>query len=166
MATVFLGLGSNIGNRHENLERALKLLAYEVAICAVSSIYETEPVGYLDQPWFLNAVCKVETDLSPREMLALTNRIEWELGRRRIVKFGPRIIDIDILLYDALIIDEPDLRIPHPEMTRRAFVLIPLAEIGGSVVHPITGMNISDLRDQLNEPSVVHLWQECRACTK
>ncbi|MCL5263783.1 MAG: 2-amino-4-hydroxy-6-hydroxymethyldihydropteridine diphosphokinase [Chloroflexi bacterium] len=165
MATVFLGLGSNQGDRMQNLRMALQLLAHEVTVNRVSSIYETEPVDYLDQPWFLNAVCQIETELSPRETLALANRVEQELGRQRTVRYGPRTIDVDILLYDNCVIDEPDLRIPHPEMAKRAFVLVPLAEIGGHIVHPRLGTSVDDLMHRLGDSSQVRLWKEDKVCT-
>src|SRR3990170_582513 len=131
MAKAYIGLGSNVGRREDHLEKALELLAAakDVKVTKTSSIYETEPVGYVDQPDFLNAAVEIETALSPRELLAVTKAIEEREGRRRDIRWGPRTVDLDILLYDQQVSTEPDLRLPHPEVTRRAFVLVPLAEI-------------------------------------
>jgi 2-amino-4-hydroxy-6-hydroxymethyldihydropteridine diphosphokinase len=108
-----------------------------------SSVYETDPVGYLDQPAFLNMVVAVETSLSPRELLARLLKIERELGRVRTFRNAPRIIDLDILLVGSMILDEPDLQVPHPRMLERRFVMEPLSEIAPDLVHPITGRTIA-----------------------
>ncbi len=133
----FLGLGSNMGERESYLDAARQeLTCSEVRIIRVSSLYETEPVGYTDQGWFLNQVVKVETTLDPEELLSFIHEIENKLGRKRLIRWGPRVIDVDILLYENLVLDTPDLIIPHPRMYERSFVLIPLQEIAPDLVHP------------------------------
>lgn len=147
--TAYLGLGSNVGDRKANLERALEWLNATVGIRVVrsSSIYETEPWGLTDQPHFLNAAVEVETWLEPPDLLEAVKSIEIDMGRATTIRFGPRSIDIDILLYGGLVIDmqAPDLQIPHPRMSQRAFVLIPLAEVAGDKVHPTTQERIADM---------------------
>jgi 2-amino-4-hydroxy-6-hydroxymethyldihydropteridine diphosphokinase len=145
MATVYLSLGSNLGNRARNLYGALRRLGAKIGLAEISSLYETEPVGLAEQPWFLNLVCSAETVLSPRELLAITKGIEQEMGRERGVRFGPRLIDIDLLLYDDLILQSEDLDIPHPRLHERHFVLIPLNELAPDLIHPILGGTVTDL---------------------
>jgi 2-amino-4-hydroxy-6-hydroxymethyldihydropteridine diphosphokinase len=153
MAEVYLGLGSNLGDKAENLRLALRSLTSargsSVTLVAVSSLYRTEPVGYLNQDWFLNAAAHVDTLLSPRELLNRLISIERELGRVRTVRNGPRSIDLDILLWDELIVDEDDLSIPHPRLLERLFVLEPLAEIAPEVRHPSLGVSIAECRAML-----------------
>ena len=129
MHKIYLSLGSNIGETRKNLEEALEMLAEKVKITAVSSYYETEPVGYKDQSWFLNIAVAGETVLAPYELLSFTQSIEQGMGRVKLIRFGPRNIDIDILLHDDLILNDETLTIPHPRMTERAFVVEPLYEI-------------------------------------
>lgn len=129
MSRVYLGIGSNLGDRQANIEQALERLAGQVDILLVSAFYETEPVGYTDQPWFLNVVLSGETQLAPRELLAFTQGVEQALKRVKTIRWGPRSIDVDILLYEGITMDTPELTIPHPRMTQRNFVLVPLAEI-------------------------------------
>lgn len=138
MATAFLGLGSNLGDRHANLKNAVELLVSNprIEVVKVSTFYETEPVGYTDQPDFLNGVVMIETDLQPSELLAVILEIENLMGRIRTIRWGPRVLDIDVLLYNAEIIDEEGLQIPHPRMTERRFVLEPLAEIAPDLILP------------------------------
>ncbi len=136
MTHVYLGLGSNLGDRYGRLIEALDRLQAPVAIDAISSIYETEPWGYAEQPRFLNAVCGGETELSARELLSCIKAIEVELGREPTFRYGPRAIDIDILLYDAAVVEQEDFRIPHAQLHERDFVLAPLNEIAPQVVHP------------------------------
>ncbi len=137
LAAAFLSLGSNLGDRESNIRRALDLLARRnVCIVRVSSMYETEPVGFTDQPDFINAVAEVDTDLSPPELLHTVLGVEREMGRVRNLRWGPRVIDIDILLYDELRVDTEELTIPHPRMMERAFVLAPLAETAPDLVLP------------------------------
>jgi 2-amino-4-hydroxy-6-hydroxymethyldihydropteridine diphosphokinase len=137
MAIVYLGLGSNIGNRRENLRAAIAALETVGTVEAQSRIYETAPLYVLDQPRFLNMAARLCTDLAPRPLLGRLKDIERALGRTAGRRYGPRLIDIDILLYDALAWDEADLTIPHPRLCERYFALAPLADIGNGVVHPV-----------------------------
>ncbi len=136
MTRVFLGLGSNLGDRYGRLIEALDRLQAYVAIETISSIYETEPWGYADQPRFLNAVCSGGTDQTPQELLAIVKTIETDMGREPTFRYGPRVIDIDILLYGEAIIEQEDFSIPHAHLHERDFVLAPLNEIAPNVVHP------------------------------
>lgn len=146
MATAYLCLGSNLGEREKNLTQALSLLSQEINMEKVSPVYETEPVGYKEQPLFLNLVCQITTDLNPRELLRLAKNIERKMGRAPSRQINsPRLIDIDILFYDNTIIETQDLTIPHPRLSQRAFVLIPLAEIAPKLVHPVLGNSIAEL---------------------
>ena len=147
----FLGLGSNLGERHENIQQAVKSLEAEegIQVTKVSGHYETMPVGMTSQPKFINACCEVQVTLSPEELLDRINRIEARLGRRREVEMGPRTIDIDILMFGGLIMSEDGLQIPHPMMHERLFVLEPLKEIAPELVHPCIGITVSELYDTL-----------------
>ena len=148
--TVILGLGSNLGDRVRNLERVLDHLKHGVRFERLSSIYETEPVGDREQPWFLNMVCYGVTLLKPEPLLAYIHKVEEVLGRERGVKrSGARTVDIDILAHDDLVIDQPDLKIPHPRMTERAFVLEPLVEIAPEWRHPGEGKTARELLEGL-----------------
>ena len=146
---VFLGLGSNLGDRKANLEKALQLLGERLHIERVSSLYETEPVGYAAQPPFLNAVCCAQTDLGPLQLLSLIKGIEASLGRVPSFPNAPRTIDIDIIFYGDLVMETLELTIPHPRLAERAFVLIPLFELDAALVHPASGERISDLADKV-----------------
>ncbi|HEY81795.1 MAG TPA: 2-amino-4-hydroxy-6-hydroxymethyldihydropteridine diphosphokinase [Dehalococcoidia bacterium] len=148
--TVYLGLGSNLGDRQENLDRALEFLSQRLRMGKVSSVYDTEPLGDSTQPRFLNLVCQVYTRLEPLALLTLIKGIESKLGRTG--KSGAaRTIDIDILLYGDQVIDTPKLVIPHPKMTERAFVLVPLDEIAPNLVHPVSGKTIRELLGEITE---------------
>ena len=147
---VYLSLGSNLGNRQENLDRALKLLSERMRVGKVSSIYDTEAVGPITQPRFLNLACEVFTRLTPEGLLALVKGIEQKMGRYS--RSGePRIIDIDIILYGDKVINNPDIVIPHPKMHERSFVLIPLAEIAPDAVHPTLKKTVKELNKAVKE---------------
>lgn len=136
MADVFVGLGANLGDRAGQLREAVRRLAAELTIVTVSSLYETEPVGLREQPFFLNAVLRARTERSAREVLEVLEGIERAMGRRRDVPMGPRTIDLDLLLHDDAAVEEPGLVLPHPRMTERRFVLEPLTEIAPDVRLP------------------------------
>lgn len=146
---VYLGLGSNLGDRKANLEKALQLLGERLQIDQVSSLYETEPVGHAEQPMFFNAVCRAETGLGPLQLLSLIKGIEATLGRVPSFANSPRSIDVDILFYNDLCMETADLTIPHPKIKERAFVLIPLLEIAPQLVHPVSGESIKDLANAI-----------------
>ncbi len=150
MATVYLCLGSNLGDREKNLSQALLLLSHDINLEKVSSIYETEPVGYKEQPFFLNLVCRVTTNLNPGELLHLAKTMENRMGRVPSKQANsPRIIDIDIIFYNNKIIKTQDLTIPHTRLVERAFVLIPLAEIAPELIHPELGKSIAELASNI-----------------
>ncbi len=142
---VYLGLGSNMGNRRDNLDKGLQLLSQRGQVRQVSSIYDTEPVGNPAQPRFLNLVCQIYTRLAPMELLTLVKGIESKLGRTVGESNVPRTLDIDILFYGNQIVESPKLVIPHPRLTERDFVLVPLAEIAPELAHPVSGKTINEL---------------------
>ena len=146
MSIAYIALGTNLGDKRRQMENALAALQQAgVTVRRVSPFIETEPYGVTDQPAFLNGVCEVETTLSPQELLAILLKIETQQGRVRTRHWGPRVIDLDLLLYDDQIIDEPNLQVPHPDMENRGFVLQPLAAIAPQVVHPKLGQTIERL---------------------
>ncbi len=147
---VYFSLGSNLGDRQANLDRALEFLSQRLRMGKVSSIYDTEPVGDSSQPRYLNLVCQAFTRLEPAALLSLVNGIEHKLGRTG--KSGaPRTIDIDILLYGDQVMETTELVIPHPKMTQRAFVLVPLDEIAPDLVHPVSGKKVRQLVKEVTE---------------
>lgn len=158
MITVYLGLGSNMGDRQENLDKALDFLSQRMRLGKLSSVYETEPMGNVSQPRFLNMVCQSFTRLTPEGLLALIKGIEAKIGRAG--KSGePRPIDIDILFYDDKVVETPQLVIPHPRMGERAFVLVPMAEIAPDLVHPVKGKTIRELLQAVKEKQGVFKWE-------
>jgi 2-amino-4-hydroxy-6-hydroxymethyldihydropteridine diphosphokinase len=146
---VYLSLGSNVGDRKAHLRDALARLGAVGRVITVSSFYETEPVEFSRQPWFLNCAVALETSQPPRQLLTAILAIEREMGRRRVQKKGPRSIDIDILICGDMIFDSKQFTIPHPAMHQRRFVLEPLAEIAPEVLHPVFNKTIRELRDAL-----------------
>ena len=150
MSEAYVALGSNLGDREENLRISLKHLeANGVKVVKVSTFIETEPYGVTDQPGFVNAVCQVETELAPLELLRLLLSIEQEMGRVRLRRWGERNIDLDLLLYEDACVVSEELTLPHPDMQNRDFVLLPFAEIAGEVVHPILKKTIKKLKEEL-----------------
>lgn len=161
MPTIFLSLGSNIGDREKNLHTAIMALAEaNVRVTRVSSFYETEPVDLREQPWFLNCAAQAETELPPLELLGALREIESHMGSRKLVPKGPRLIDLDILLYGEETIDTPELQVPHPRMLLRKFVLMPLAEIAPNLRHPLWGEIVSQVLDGLGDSSAVRKLSE------
>jgi 2-amino-4-hydroxy-6-hydroxymethyldihydropteridine diphosphokinase len=152
---VYLSLGSNVGDREANLRAAIERLD----ALRVSPVYETEPVDFTHQAWFLNVVVETETDLFPRQLLARTQRIERELGRIRTVPKGPRTIDIDVLLFGGVVMHTPELEIPHPRMAERRFVLQPLADLAPDLRHPANGKTVRAMLAALTDTVVVRPWK-------
>lgn len=160
MMTYFLCLGSNIGDRKKNLAQAISLMKKNaVQIIKRSAIYETSPIGIVEQPWFLNQVLQIQTVLEPRPLLLLLKKVEKKIGRTTGFPKGPRCIDIDILLAESRIVRSKVLIVPHPELANRNFVLLPLSEIAGDFRHPVLKETIEDLRRKSKDKSVVRLYE-------
>jgi 2-amino-4-hydroxy-6-hydroxymethyldihydropteridine diphosphokinase len=158
---IYVGLGSNLGDRLANIRKAIELMKEEgIEIIKESSIYQTEPVGYKEQGWFLNSVVKGTTELSPRGIWKRLEKIEKLMGREREVKWGPRIIDLDILFYGNKVLNGKELQIPHSELHKRRFVLIPLQEIAPKLAHPIFKKTVSELLRDLKDNSQVKFLYE------
>ena len=159
--TVYLSLGSNLGDREKNLRAAIAALAGAgVRVTKISSFYETEPVDLREQPWFLNCVVKGETNVPALELLRALRTIEKQMGSKKLVAKGPRLIDLDILLYDEQTINTPELQVPHPRMHLRKFVLAPLAEIAPSLKHPSWSGTVADLLAKTDDSSVVRKFED------
>jgi 2-amino-4-hydroxy-6-hydroxymethyldihydropteridine diphosphokinase len=151
---IFLSLGSNLGDRLANLHNAVSALPPKIRPLVQSSVYETSPWGYSNQPDFYNQVIKAETLFDPADVLAFIKSVEVSLGRQETFRFGPRLIDLDLLFFDSLILNTPDLTIPHPRIIERAFVLVPLSEIAPDFTHPGIGRSIQQLRSSIDTSSV------------
>ena len=154
MHNIFLALGTNLGERMQNLAEAIQRLGSGIQVERVSPIYETKPWGVSDQPDFLNMALRGRTILPPLPLLRFVKQVERDMGRRTVVRFGPRLIDIDILLYDELTLRSPNLVIPHPRMAERAFVLAPLADLAPDLTHPALEGTIGDLLQKTDLTSV------------
>jgi 2-amino-4-hydroxy-6-hydroxymethyldihydropteridine diphosphokinase len=167
MAIAYLGLGSNEGDRAETIQAAVAKLngTAGLTVTAISALYETEPLEYPDQGWFLNAVAAVETDLSPADLLAVLLDIEASLHRERTIRFGPRTIDLDLILYGDEVITTGNLQVPHIRCHARAFVLIPLGEIAPDVRHPVFDKTAAELYDLLDRPTIVRRFEGALAVT-
>jgi 2-amino-4-hydroxy-6-hydroxymethyldihydropteridine diphosphokinase len=154
---VFIGLGSNLGDREATIRSALQAIADlpQTDLIRVSSLYDTEPAGEVEQPNFLNAAAILDTELDPRQLLWNLMLIEKRLGRVRTQRWGPRTIDLDLLLYGDESIDDPDLRVPHPEIIRRSFVLVPLVELEPRLIHPGTGETMASHLNRLGARPLV-----------
>jgi len=158
----YIGIGSNLGDSLKNCRCAVETLAGAAGIelTAVSSFYKTEPVGMENQNFFINAVAEIKTTLSARDLLQKLQNIEDDMGRKRVVKGGPRMIDLDLLFYGQNVIEDHDLTVPHPEIQKRRFVLEPLCEIASYFIHPSFGVSISGLKDRLSDNKIVEIIKE------
>ena len=162
LATVYVSLGSNLGDRFQHLRKAIKRMeeVNRISIKKVSSVYESEPVGYKNQRWFLNLVLEIQTSFDPFPLLEHLLAIEDKMGREREEKWGPRNIDLDLLLYDNRIVNSDRLSIPHPQMHQRRFALIPLAQIAPQLIHPLQKKSIEELLESCEDKSTVRLYSE------
>jgi 2-amino-4-hydroxy-6-hydroxymethyldihydropteridine diphosphokinase len=157
---IYLSLGSNLGDRAGSLERAIAALPNAgVRVLRRSSLYETEPVDFLDQPWFLNCVVEAETSLPADQLLNALQGIETLLGSKKLIPRGPRVIDLDILFYGSRVIRKEKMEIPHPRMSNRLFVLVPLAELAPALRHPVLGATISEMLAATLDRGTVRVWQ-------
>jgi 2-amino-4-hydroxy-6-hydroxymethyldihydropteridine diphosphokinase len=153
--TVYIALGTNLGERLSNLREAIKALLPEITVLAESHVYKTPPWGYEEQPAFLNMVAKAETELGPEFLLKYLKQLEVGLGREQNFRWGPRLIDLDILFYNNRVINTPPLVIPHPRLHERAFVLVPLADVAPELVHPILRKSVSQLLAEVDTQGIL-----------
>jgi len=159
MKTIFLSLGSNVGDREQNIAHAIEAMASRgIQVRRQSSLYASEPVDLPTQSWFLNCVVEAQTELMPRQLLHALQELELDLGRRRLVRRGPRVVDIDILLYGSSVVRAPELEVPHPRMAERRFVLVPLRELAPALRHPTLKKTISELLAETRNRSQVRRW--------
>ena len=157
---IYLSIGSNLGDRAANLQQALKALPeVGVRVLRCSSFYETEPVDFLEQPWFLNCVVEAETSLEPSRLLEELQGIERNTGSRKLIPRGPRILDLDVLFYAAEVIRSAGMEIPHARLAQRRFVLVPLAELAPELPHPILRKTAAELLAESDDRSAVRIWQ-------
>jgi 2-amino-4-hydroxy-6-hydroxymethyldihydropteridine diphosphokinase len=154
---VYLGLGTNLGDRSANLKAGVDSISADAILLVCSSVYQTTPWGFTDQPDFYNQVIKIESELPATDLLKKCKSIEQAIGRQPSFRYGPRLIDIDILLYNEMILDTPDLTIPHPRLIERSFMLVPLLEITPDLVHPGTGVAFSQYLNGLETSGVTRL---------
>ena len=159
MTRVLLGLGSNLGDKEKNIIEAITRISAFSTIKKKSHLYRTEPVGFIDQPWFLNCAIEIETEVTPYELLSLVKSIEKKLGRKKTIAYGPRQIDIDILFYGDLVLKTKDLVVPHPLIQDRLFVLQPLLDIDPFFIHPVQKKTIQELYKRLSATHDVQLYK-------
>jgi 2-amino-4-hydroxy-6-hydroxymethyldihydropteridine diphosphokinase len=155
--SVYLALGTNLGDRLANLQQALAALPPLVRLLAASPVYETPPWGYVDQPAFLNQVVQAETGLDPHALLSTLKQVETSVGRQATFRYGPRLIDLDILFYDDLLLNTPELTIPHPHIPERAFVLVPLADLNPDLLHPSLAKTVRQMLEGIDTRGI-HLF--------
>ena len=155
--TAYIGIGSNLGTPDKNCEEAMEKISTNggIKIVSKSLLYQTAPVGHIKQDWFVNSVIKIDTQLSPKELMSFLLNIESEMGRIRKEKWGPRLIDLDLLFYDNLILNQKEITLPHPEIQNRKFVLTPLNEIAENLTHPILKRTIKFLLQELSDDAEV-----------
>lgn len=151
---VYLSLGTNLGDRSAHLQTAIEALSTKLDVVEISPVYETEPWGYSDQPQFLNQVVKCQTKLDPEALFGFIKQLEIDLGREKTFRFGPRVIDIDLLFIDELILDTPNLTVPHDGIPDRAFVLVPLADLAPEFKHPVIGLTVEEMLAQVDTSGV------------
>jgi 2-amino-4-hydroxy-6-hydroxymethyldihydropteridine diphosphokinase len=151
---VYIALGTNLGDRAANLKLARESLAEAGELVASSLVYQTPPWGIVDQPAFLNQVVQIRTDLRPAELLKYLKALETRMGRVPSVKYGPRLIDMDILFYDQRVIENRQLQVPHPRLAERAFVLVPLADLASDLKHPVSGLSVKEMLVQVDTSNI------------
>ncbi|MEM0492928.1 MAG: 2-amino-4-hydroxy-6-hydroxymethyldihydropteridine diphosphokinase [Candidatus Thermoplasmatota archaeon] len=162
MSTAYLSLGSNIGDKEGNIEKAIQLLSSIGRIIKTSDLYLTEPVDYKKQDWFLNCIIALETDYDPHKLLEEIGSIESQMGRVRMIRYGPRVIDIDILFYDDRIVEDERLTIPHPRLHKRGFILRGMVDVNPDLMHPLLGKTVRELYKECEDKSMVKIHKKQR----